>query len=159
MSHRKPATETLFRGLSEVVLEFGNVGHRDASSVDHPDAMTKPVGTSGSRRAELGGDHFDQGLQNAKGQSHSSFAVGRGAESPLSKLDNMLTSGIAVEDLEQEKRDRGDGIELAISPRITGLTTGFVDGFRRENFTDVLTQSRKDRNDMKVHGRAPSRSR
>ena len=119
--------------------------------------MTKPVGTSGGRCAELGGDHFEQGLQDAEGQSFACIAVGCDAERPLSNLDNMLTSGIAVKDLEQEKRDRGDGIKLAISPRSTGQTTGFATGFWLEYLTDILAQSRNDMHEAKVHGRTPSR--
>ena len=66
-------------------------------------AMTEPIGAPGGRRTELRGDHLDEGLQDGEGQSLASFAVSCGAESPPSELDDVLTGGVAVEDLEQEK--------------------------------------------------------
>ena len=70
--------------------------------VDHPDTMTPPVGTLGGRGTKLGCDHFDQALQDGEGQSLAGCAVGGGAKSPLSELDNMLTGRVAVEDLGEE---------------------------------------------------------
>src|SRR5271168_3271119 len=158
MAHRKPATGTLIRGRSEVVLEFGNIGHGEARAVDHPHAMTQPIGTLLGHRAEPGGHLFDQDLQDDQGQSHASLAVGRGAEGPPSEVNDMLTGGIAVEDLEQEERGGGDRIELAIAPGIAGLATGLTNGFRAENHADVLTQPSKDGANESVHGWASSGS-
>jgi hypothetical protein len=56
----------------------------------------------------------------------------------------MLTSGIPVKDLEQEERDGGDRIELAMTPGIPRLATGTPNDFGAENPADVLTKSSQD---------------
>ena len=64
-------------------------------------------------------------------QSLASFTVGGGGEGPLPELDDMLAGGVAVEDLEHEERDRGDGVERAIAPGIARVAAGVSDGLGR----------------------------
>jgi hypothetical protein len=47
-------------------------------------------------------------------------------------VDDMLASGVAVEDLEQEEGDGGGRVEDALPPLVPDLGAGLFDGLRRQ---------------------------
>ena len=73
-------------------------------------------------------------------------------------MNDVLTRGVAVQDLEQEQRGGCDGIELASSSEVFRLTTCGKDRLRAETAGQVLAQPGQDRHDEGRHGRAPSSS-
>ena len=71
------------------------------------------------------------------------------------EVDDVLAGGVAVEDLEEEEHDGGDGVEFAMAPPMARLLTGGSDRFGAEDLGEVLAQPVEDRQDACGHGRAP----
>jgi hypothetical protein len=67
-------------------------------------------------------------------------------------VNNVLASGVAVQDLEQEKMDRRDGIERAVTPAMSRDATGLLDGFRAEAGAKIVPQSRENGSNAWWHG-------
>ena len=153
--HREPAPTPLSGGLAEVGLERRDVGHREARPVLDPDAMAEPPGIVVGRRAGRLGDPFEDRSEDDQGESFPRLAVGGGGEYVAGEVDDMAASGVAVEDLEEEQSDRGDGVEEAFAPGISGVATGVSDGVGGEPLGDISAEFGEDGPDGVGHGRAP----
>ena len=126
----KPQPLRLVAGLAEVALQLGVVGHREAGAVDEPDPMAR---ASAIRRrwrlADGGGDLLEEPVVDGQGEPLAGLAVGAVGEGPAAEVDDVLAGGVAVEDLEQEQVDGGDGVEDAVPPAMADLAAGLLDGF------------------------------
>jgi hypothetical protein len=74
-------------------------------------------------------------------------------------VDDVLTGGVAVEDLEQEEVDGGDRIQEAAPPGVLLLAASVLDGLRGQMGGRVLSQAFQDGQDAWWHERAPSGGR
>ena len=77
--------------------------------------MAEPPGIVVGRRAGRLGDPFEDRSEDDQGESFPRLAVGGGGEYVAGEVDDMAASGVAVEDLEEEQSDRGDGVEEAFA--------------------------------------------
>ena len=118
--------------------------------------MPEPIRGRRRRVFLKGRDLFGEFLEHEQRQSDASLAVGRGAEGEASEVNDMPTRGVAVEHLEEKKRNGRDGVEQAISPPISRLAAGRSDRFRTENFGEVLAKLGQNGHNGTEHGRDPS---
>jgi len=70
-------------------------------------------------------------------------------------MHDMLTGGVAVEDLEQEEVEGGGGVEDSSPPAMSHLMAPLLDRLLGQSGGDVLAQTLQDGDDTRRHGRAP----
>ncbi len=99
-----------------------------------------------------------EAAEDGQGEPLAGLAVGAVGEGPAAEVDDVLTGGVAVEDLEQEQVDGGDRVEDAIAPGVFLLLARLLDGLGGEFGGEVLPESAEDGDDTRRHGRAPSGS-
>src|SRR5512135_1738779 len=147
MGHRETAARSLAAGLVEVGLEFGHIGHRGTGAVDQERAMATPQALVIRRAPERAAGPAEQGLEDLQGESLAGLAVGRGGEGLAGEVGDVLTGGVAADDLEQEEVDGDHGIELALAVAVSGLLTGLLDGLRPKEGGNVLSELLEDDRD------------
>jgi hypothetical protein len=138
------ATGKLQPGLArgaEVGLELGRVGHRERRAVDQECAVAAPGALRvGVRREglDLAAEHGPVGRQ---GQACPRQAERRVDERATGQERDVGQGGVAVEDLDDEPAEDGDGGQQAVAPAVLGLAAGVVDGGLVETGVDVLPES------------------
>ena len=156
LGHREAAARPLGGRLAEVAPQLGGVGHREAGAVDEPDAMAAPAGAVGGRDRSAAAVRLQQVLPDGQGEPLAGLAVGAGGEGPAAEVDDVLAGGVAVEDLEEEQVDGGDGVEDAVAPAVADGAAGVADGVGAEAGGEVLPQPFGDGLEAMGHGGAPS---
>jgi hypothetical protein len=86
----------------------------------------------------------ERGAEDRQGQEGPRLAVGGAGEEPASKEGDVLEGGVAVQDLEGEPVDDGDGIQDACAPGVPRGPAGGSDGVGVETPSDVLPQPLDD---------------
>src|SRR5262245_29306538 len=133
-----------------MALQFRLVGHREAGAVDDPDSVPEPECALGGG-SHRGGGSFYKPVVHGQGDPLACQAEGAGGKGPATEVNDMLASGVAVEDLQQEEVDGRCRVEDPLSPAMLGLAAGLFDGLAGQSGGDVLAQPIKDGDDARRH--------
>ena len=151
MSDGKATPQRLVAGLAEVCAEFRRVGHRDPRAIDMKDPMPTPTSVVVDPGSEPLGDPNQEFLEEFPGQAGAGLAVGRSREAEPAETRKMLDRGVAVQDLEQEQMNRGDGVQERATPGVSDLAAEVEDGGSVEFSGRVLLQAAKDAHNPVMH--------
>jgi hypothetical protein len=125
----KAAAGPLSRRLAERLLQRGRVRHRAGRAVDEEHAMTAPARKRFIRRLQQHTTRaMKEHLKHAQGKTLARLAVGAvGRLNARQQPRAVRAGGIAVEDLQGEEPDGGDGIEHACPPAVAHRSADEVD--------------------------------
>ena len=148
---REPAPGLLPAGLPEVGLEFGRVGHGERGAVDDEDATSKPCGGVAGGVVERVGDGADQSAEDPQRQSAASEAVGGVGEDRGGEVGEVLDGGVAVEDLDEDGREGGFGVEEAFTLLMADVAAEGEDGGSVDERGGILLESAEDAKNAVMH--------
>src|SRR5487761_1408519 len=151
---RKTAAFGLSGRLAEMFSQLLGVGHREAGAVCDEEPVAEPEPGVARALSHLLGGAREKCFQGLQGQSAAGFAEGGPGDPEACQARHFITGGIAAQDLQQEKSDGGDGVELAVTPFVTGVSHGFLDGLVVQLLTPTLLELFDELGDTGAHLRA-----
>jgi len=145
-------------GLAEVPLQFRRVGHGERRAVDQEGPMPAPEAFRG-RGDEAADYKAEHCAEDSQGQPGAGLAGGRLGEGAAGLEREVRQGRIAMEDLDDEPEDEGEGTQEGIAaPAMPELVAERADGRLVEVGPEVLPKaSQCGINTLRHRGPAASR--
>ena len=136
--HREAAAGLGTARDPEAGAQHRGIGHRERGAVDQERAVAVP-GALGLRVRDEGVvEPAEHGLIGRQGQAGAGLAERRVGERAAGQERDVIQGGVAVEDLDEEPAEDGDGGQQAVAPEVADAAAGVVDGARVEVGVEVL---------------------
>jgi hypothetical protein len=126
---------------AEAGPQLGRVGHRERRAVDEERAVAAPDALRAGVRGE--GLHLaaEHGLVDGQGQAGPSLAERGVGERAAGQERDVGQGGVAVQHLDDEPAEDGDGRQQAVAPAVPGAAAGVVDGGHVEAGVEVPAEA------------------
>ena len=155
MGHGKAAAGLLNAGVAEDALQGGRIGHAETGAVDVKSAVAAPTAVIAESGLQRPAHTFEQTAEYGQRETHARFAIGRIAKYPIGKVFETCDSAVAVEDLQDKKVNRGDGVKEALAKTVANLTTNALNLFAVEDLGQLAVNAPQGGLDVSKHSSPP----
>jgi hypothetical protein len=142
---------------AEVGPQFGRIGHRERGAVDQERAVAVPGALHAGVRDEGLGQATKDGPVDRQREAGSRLAERGVAERAAGHQRDVGQGGVAVQHLDEEPAEDGDGSQQAVAPAVADASAGVVDGGLVEAGGEVLPEATQGGEDPEVHRGPPAR--
>jgi hypothetical protein len=124
----------------EVGPQLGRVGHRERRAIDQERPGAAPGALRPGLRDEAPVEAAEHGPVDRQREPCPRLAEGRVGERAAGHQRDVVQGGVAVEDLDDEPAEDGDGGQEAVAPAVPGVAAGVVDGGLVEAGGEILPE-------------------